>query len=275
MPGSTDDKIVDLRTHRENRGRLGPMKSQSDALNRAQELVYQAWEADDPIERVEIAEQALKVSPLCADAWGVLAEDAADSLEEEIEFYREGVKAGERSLGETFFTREKGKFWGLIETRPYMRARAGLAHCLWDAGEVDEAIGHYRALLELNPSDNQGTRFLLLSSLVLLGRHQDAYRLMDSNPEDEHSAMWAYSRALLGFRQHGDRRAPREARAFAVRANRHVPAYLGGTRKMPKFPPDYVVAGDKTEAVSYVYDNRQAWFDTPGAVDWLLKEHDG
>lgn len=267
--------IIDLAHRRRDRDRLGPGRAEQRALDKAQELIYQAWEVTDPIERVEIAEEALALSPLCADAWVMLAEDAAETLEQEIEFYKNAVEAGEKALGEAFFEEEIGRFWGIAESRPYMRARAGLAHCLWDQGEHDAAIAHYEELLQLNPADNQGIRFLLVTSLVLLSRHDDALALMDANPEDEYSAVWAYSRALIDYRERGDAKNARELRAFAVRVNRFVPDYLAGNARMPKFPPDYVNPGDKTEAVSYVYDNRQAWQDTAGAVDWLLKETQG
>ena len=267
------NNIIDLGHQRELRDRNGPRKDELNNLAKAQDLVYEAWDIDDPIERVEIAEEALEISQLCADAWVLLAEDAAESPAQEVEFFQNGVIAGENALGKKFFENESGLFWGCIETRPYMRARAGLANCLWDLGKRDEAIEHYRALLELNPTDNQGVRFVLLTSLLLLNRHEEAYKILDSNPEDEYSANWSYSRALISFREHGDSRSSREARSFAIRTNRYVPSYLAGIRKMPKFPPEYLTPGDKTEAVSYVYDNRQSWIDTKGAVDWLLNEH--
>lgn len=264
--------IIDLANRRRDRDRQGPGRSEQKALDRAQELIYRGWEVMDPIERVEIAEEALEISPLCADAWVMLAEDAAETLEQEIEFYLKAVEAGERALGEAMFEEEMGRFWGIPETRPYMRARAGLAHCLWDQGQHDAAIAHYYELLNLNPADNQGIRFLLVTSLALLSRHEEALALMDANPEDEYSAVWAYTRALIGFREHGDNKRTRELRAFAVRVNRFVPAYLSGGARMPKYPPDYVNPGDKTEAVSYVYDNRQAWLETEGSTEWLLRE---
>lgn len=272
MPKKSPTNIVNLASHRRDRDRQGPGRAEQKALDRAQELIYRGWEIMDSIERVEIAEEALEISTLCADAWVMLAEDAAESLEQEIEFYEKAVEAGEKALGEAFFESEVGRFWGVPETRPYMRARAGLAHCLWDQGEQDKAIAHYFELLKLNPADNQGIRFLLVTSLVLLGRHAEALALMDTNPEDEYSAVWSYTRALIGFREHGDDKRSRELRAFAVRVNRFVPAYLSGASRMPKFPPDYVNPGDKTEAVSYVYDNRQAWQDSAGAIEWLLGE---
>lgn len=33
-----------------------------------------------------------------------------------------------------------------------MRARFGLAQCLEELGNLDEAVGHYRELLRLNPN---------------------------------------------------------------------------------------------------------------------------
>ena len=271
MAKSPQSNIIDFADRRRDRSRQGPGRGELDALRRAQELVYRGWETPESIDRVELAEEALEISALCADAWVMLAEDAAESLEQEIEYYQNAVDAGERALGEAFFEKQVGRFWGLPETRPYMRARAGLAHCLWDQGEHQAAIAHYFDLLELNPGDNQGIRFLLVTSLILLGRHVEALRVMDANPEDEYSAVWAYSRALISFREQGDVAESRTQRAFAVRVNEFVPDYLSGQARMPKFPPDYVSPGEKSEAVSYVYDNRQAWLDTPGSIDWLLK----
>jgi tetratricopeptide (TPR) repeat protein len=82
------------------------------------------------------------------------------------DLYEMGVRAGERALGEEFFTEEVGNFWGILETRPYMRAREGLANALWALGERDQALAHYREMLELNPVDNQGVRYELADCLL-------------------------------------------------------------------------------------------------------------
>ncbi|HXY17585.1 MAG TPA: tetratricopeptide repeat protein [Gaiellaceae bacterium] len=69
------------------------------------------------------------------------------------------VAAGERALGPRIFAEGAGYFWGLVETRPYMRARAALAALLWKLGRREEALEHARELLRLNPNDNQGIRY--------------------------------------------------------------------------------------------------------------------
>ena len=81
----------------------------------------------------------------------------------------------------------------------------------------------------------------------------------------------AYSAALLAFRREGDSPASRERRREALEANPYVPAYLSGRRRLPRFPPEHVGIGDKNEAVAYVFDAREAWRKTRGAIPWLLK----
>jgi hypothetical protein len=122
----------------------GPMDAIASTANtpgeRAQELVYRAIDARGR-RRIQLARKALELSGDCADAYVLLAEQSGDpSLARDL--YAQGVAAGERALGPTAFTEEAGHFWGDVRTRPYMRARFGLARCLEDLGERDEALPH-------------------------------------------------------------------------------------------------------------------------------------
>ncbi len=47
------------------------------------------------------------------------------------------MPAGERALGPQLFEQEAGRFWSLVEARPYMRARLGLAQVLEALGAVE------------------------------------------------------------------------------------------------------------------------------------------
>src|SRR5690606_36444781 len=112
-----------------------------DPTAAAQDIMYDAWETTSRSKRIALARKALKVSPLCADAYVPLAEEEASALEEVLDYYQRGVEAGELAIGEDF-EEYAGHFWGLLETRPYMRARAGLAALLWRLGRRREAVGH-------------------------------------------------------------------------------------------------------------------------------------
>ncbi len=65
-----------------------------------------------------------------------------------------------------------------------MRARHGLALTLLTLGEDAAAMEHFRAMLKLNPNDNQGIRYLLLGSLL---QHDDvpALRALLADYPDE------------------------------------------------------------------------------------------
>src|SRR5579871_1074697 len=239
---------------------------QDTPLGKAQALMYRAFEESDEKKRIQLAKDALAISPDCADAYNLLAEHAP-TLKETRRLYEQGVAAGERALGPEAFQRDVGRFWGILETRPYMRARLGLAHGLWSAGRREEAVQHLQDMLRLNPGDNQGVRYTLAGFLLFLDRDEDLARLLQEN--DEPSATWAYSKALLAFRQHGDTPEARQLLTQAKKTNKHVPRYLTGEKYPPAVQPRYYSPGDENEALNYIGSFLAAWKSTPGAVAWL------
>jgi len=233
----------------------------------AQALLFEAFAENDPQSRVERARQALALWPDCADAYVLLAENTG-SRKESLALYEQGVAAGERALGPEIFEQEAGHFWGLLETRPYLRARLGLAHSLWTAGRREEAVRHLQEMLRLNPNDNQGVRYTLAGFLLFLDRDDHLARLLQQYP-DEGLATWAYSKALLTFRQEGDTAEARELLEEAKKANRHVPDYLLGRKFPPDQRPGPYSPGDENEALNYLGGFMAAWKETPEAIAWL------
>lgn len=242
-----------------------------DPTSKAQDVMYEAWERTTSRARIALARKALTISPLCADAYVLLAEEAARSVEEARDFYAKGVEAGELALGAEGFAEHAGHFWGFLETRPYMRARVGLALTLLKLGDEDGAVSHFRDMLRLNPNDNQGIRYLLAGCL-LRRDEADALKELLAAYEDEGTAFWLYTQALLAFRDggDGDKRATKLARE-ALRANEHVPGILAGTTPPEPSPKGYVTMGGLDEATDYVTECGPAWHRTPGAVAWLTK----
>ncbi|MBC8253442.1 MAG: hypothetical protein H8E35_05375 [Ardenticatenia bacterium] len=238
-------------------------------LQRAQDLMYQAWEESNPARRIILAHEALEICPDCADAYVLLAEEEAGTLGRALEYYQKGVEAGERALGKEYFEEEKaGGFWLLLETRPYMRARRGLANVLWELGRNEEAMIHYQDMLRLNRNDNQGIRYTLLNLLLEMGLNAEARRLLEEYEEDA-TAEWLYTRALLAFRSGGASQGAESALREALEMNRHVPVYLTGRKRIPLRLPPNIVLGDDSEAASYASAFLGHWRRTPGAVEWL------
>lgn len=245
-------------------GLVGPREE--TPLSKAQDLMYEAFESHDPMERVELAKKALELCPDCADAYVLLAEHTKNR-KEALDLFEKGVAAGERALGPEAFRDDVGHFWGLIETRPYMRAREGLASTLWTMGRRDEAIGHLQDMLRLNPNDNQGVRDTLAGWLLAEERDEELARLFEQY--DEETTHWAYSKALVAFRQHGDTPESRRLLQRARKANQHVPAYLLGQKPLPLERPGWYSPGDRNEAIFYAGGALSGWKETPGATAWL------
>ena len=262
------DRRAMERVMREVAAGLGGERGEETPLDRAQEVMYRAFEASGA-EQVRLARKALEISPDCADAYVLLAEHA-QTAEEARKHYEQGVAAGERALGKQAFEEYAGHFWGILETRPYMRAREGLAQCLWEAGRREEAAEHYQELLRLNPNDNQGVRYSLATLLLDLDRDEDLRRLV-AEYEDDASAVWAYTKALLAFRDGGDPRRPTSCWRRQRRSTSTFRPTCWGTSNCPASSRPTSAMGGEDEAVSYVVGNRRGWLNTPGAISWLRK----
>jgi hypothetical protein len=95
----------------------------------------------------------------CLDAHAHLGNLAFDHAPKEaIRHYEAGLRIGELSLGRAF---EGVLPWGLVDNRPFLRCMKGFGLCLWRLGRFEEAQATFDRMLWLNPSDNQGVRFLV------------------------------------------------------------------------------------------------------------------
>ncbi len=76
------------------------------------------------------------------------------------------------------FEEQVGHFWGILETRDYMRARYGVLEALLKiktTAAVQAALGHILDMLRLCRSDNMGVRSLAPSIYLRLSKDQGCY----------------------------------------------------------------------------------------------------
>jgi tetratricopeptide (TPR) repeat protein len=181
----------------QNDGRLPP-NIPDTAPSRAAQLIDQAWQQSSRKKRIELAEQALDIDPNEADAYVLLAQDKATSARQAVDFYKRGMEAGERALGRTFFEENGGYFWGLIETRPFMRAKQGYAETLSLLEDLDGAIEQYNQLLELNPNDNQGIRYFLMEAYLRQKRYEYVADVIEQD-DDDFSVHTIFNQVLVEY----------------------------------------------------------------------------
>ncbi|MBY0332651.1 MAG: tetratricopeptide repeat protein, partial [Acetobacteraceae bacterium] len=239
------------------------------AANGAQVGFCDAMDAETAAARLAAITVLLRGNPLSADAWGALAMAAPEGSPLALALWQQAVAAGTLAVGPLGFLDMEGEFWGYLETRPYMRARAGLAQELWRQGRHDAAIGELQDLLRLNPNDNQGLRYRLLGWLLELG-HDVAAAALHARYDGDGYAGWLYGAALLAFRRNGgDSAAARQSLRDALAGNPHLGPLLAGTVPMPKRLPEAYSPGEASEAQVAWREMQPAWAATPGALAWL------
>lgn len=237
-------------------------------LELAQDKMYDAFDAVGD-KRIELAREALAISPDCADAYVLLAEETTETVKEARDLYQKGVEAGERALGKEFFEENAGHFWGIVETRPYMRALMGLAEGTELLEEFKQAAEYYREALRLNPNDNQGVRYALARCLLREGADNEVAELLDKYKEDS-TAAWLYTRSLWLYRKEGATKLAEESLIKALKVNTYVPLYMLGAAKASDEPIPYFERGGEKEAIDYVTRYGLGWLQTEGAIPWLL-----
>jgi tetratricopeptide (TPR) repeat protein len=116
-------------------------------------------DAGDRLQAIRILMELCQSDLRCLDAHAHLGNFDFDSMPEKaIRHYEVGLRIGELSLGEDF---DGLLHWGLIDNRPFLRCMHSYGLCLWRLGHFDDADRVFERMLWLNPSDNQGVRFLI------------------------------------------------------------------------------------------------------------------
>ena len=235
---------------------------------RSQDLVLQAYD-ETPAKGKKLIKQALELDPDNADAYNYLA-SVENDVDKALALYRQAVEAGERALGEEFMQENKGHFWGLFETRPYMRAKSGVAGCLYAKNRVNATIEVYREMIELNPSDNQGVRYLL-ATILLSKKDLSDYESFVKKYEGEDSALWHYNNALYHFKKMGKSAKSDGELMKAYKFNPYVMEFMLGLKELPEEMPQFIGRGDENEAVAYIFDAIHTWGKTDGALNWMYE----
>lgn len=193
-----------------------------------------------------------------------------DNPLETIEDYQRAIDLFRSTKGEKYFEENKGYFWGMLESRPFMMHLLEQAMLLWDAGQRDRAVSQLQYLLELNPNDNQGVRYVLMSRLLELDRLDEAQELFDFYDE-EYSADWLFSKLLLSIKSNQNKDIIEELYEEAVEENEFIIPFLVGKKKIPKVLPSFYSPGDENEAIIYVDLAQRAWKNNKKAIKMLKK----
>ncbi|AQQ71444.1 hypothetical protein SMSP2_01818 [Limihaloglobus sulfuriphilus] len=239
--------------------------------HKAQELVYEAMDCiyHDEDKALGLCRKALKLYPNCIDALVMIAEVECQTIAAYANAMEKAVEAGRSELGAKCFKEDKGYFWGLLETRPFMRAMMQLAtsYKLMGKRYLSKAIAIFEEMLELNPNDNQGVRDILVDCYLADKSYDKAGKLIKQYEENS-LAVFNWARVLLAYATEGKEAADKEFKS-AKKQNEYVARYLSGKKRVPKEEPQYYSPGDVSEAIYCCRVLKEAWKSHPEAKLWL------
>ena len=138
-------------------GSMGEIETADDYLELAEQAASKK-------KRLNYLKKALELEPDHVDAQlQLILTEAEDAPEARLTALEDLIKKAAKPLEEEgCFERGTGAFWGIMETRPYMRVRREHLGSLIECGMMQLAIEECRQLLELCEGDNLGIRYLLM-----------------------------------------------------------------------------------------------------------------
>ena len=234
----------------------------------AQDLVFEAYELTPAKARLNI-DKAFKLDPNCIEAYEYLA-SREKKAEKALVIFEKGIAIGRKKFGGKFLEQNKGIFWGIHETRPFLRCLYNKADILLIMGKITESVVVMEEILELNTGDNQGVRFQLLSVLIMLDDPEKFKKYDKMFADDKHSASILYSRALFAFKTEGNNAHARKILNNAFNKNPFVVQKMLD-KDFKLIDVNGYTLGSPEEADIYLSYALHSWYKTEGAFDWLFE----
>lgn len=261
--------VVDREASKERRSTVESVLrafAKDDDWKRAQDYIEQANQVTGK-KRAKYAKEALASCDMCVEAYVLLAQDST-TLDDAINTFRQGTKAGEKMIAHFARDLETKHYWDVPEIQSYLMVLQALANCLELSGDFDGAIDLYEQLLTLNPEDHQAARFSLAPCLLQAERYDDLEQRL-KECKDEPSAWIGFTKALYLFKTAGPSKKAITALDQAIERNPFVLQYMAGLVELPDGEPEMVELGGESEAQAYVMQYGHQWQSTTGALDWI------
>ncbi|MDD3498614.1 MAG: hypothetical protein PHH24_03910 [Candidatus Moranbacteria bacterium] len=232
---------------------------------KAQDLVFGAYDLEFPEAKENIAE-ALELDPDCIEAYEYLGSHEPEPRIAML-FFEKGISIGEKKFEGKHLKENIGHFWGLRDTRPYMRCLQFQTECLDAIGKTGECIAILEKMIKLNPNDNQGIRGRLMLYLIEANNYEK-YVKYDTQFKGEISTFALFNRALYAYKTEGICASSNKKLRDATKFNKFVlPKLL--KQEYPSDIPDHYGPGDENEAIIYLFYAYPIWYSTRGAIAWL------
>ncbi len=145
----------------------------------ADDYVILAERAETKKEEIDYLKKALSLDPEHVDArLNLIGIEKADNKVEMIDELEKLLKReAERLEKKGYFENEKGNFYSILETRPYIRVKYELMNTFCSCSMMSAAIKEGEEIIALNKVDNLGARYVLMHLYALMEDEKKSLKL--------------------------------------------------------------------------------------------------
>ena len=219
-------------------------------LDDAYELLEKAENAKSKTQAIKYAKEAYDICPGCFDAI-LFQVHLEDNPLKRWKLLEEGLKfEKDRLEDEGYFEKDNiGLFYGMFETRPYVRGLYAKADYLILDGKIKQARDICKEILRLNQNDNMGSRYLLMAIYAYFEEENDMLKLYKKYPEEALEMLFPLF--ILYYKLGNDKKA-KEYLSRINKANPHFIKFFKGTMKENTgIPYRHYAKGDSSEVIMY------------------------
>lgn len=219
-------------------------------MAQAYEWLERAENAKTEKTQIKYAKKALEICPECIDASLFLAVLKKNPFEM-IRNVEEAVEQERKRLEkEKYFTKDYiGVFYGVFETRGYMRGMDMLLRMYADKGMTTKAIEVAKEILKLNENDNMGARFILMSLYALREEEKELKALYKKYSYDCVESLVPF---LVLYYKLGEYAKAQEYLAKINKCNKHFKGYFKDEIPESECMDGYYKIGDISEVLNCV-----------------------
>lgn len=236
----------------------GEIEYENTPLDDAYEILEEAQNAKTEKEAIKLAKKAYEKSKECFDA--ILFQcDLEENGIKRMKLLDEGLAFEKNRLKkEKYFDKENiGHFYGIFETRPYIRGLVIKAEYLLEEGKLRQAESVCKEVLKLNKNDNMGARYLLMAIYATLEEENDMLKLHKEYPEE--SLEMIFPLFALYYKLGNDKKAKEYLNRVDKCNSNFVKFFKGTIKESKEVNLGYYSRGDSSEIFMYL-----------GRYDYLL-----
>ena len=156
-----------------------------------------------------------------------------------------------RLTKEKYFDKENiGHFYGVFETRPYIRGLATKVEYLLEEGKLRQAANVCKEVLRLNENDNLGARYLLMAIYATLEEEKDMLDLYKKYPEEDLEMLFPLF--AIYYKIGNDKKAKDYLNRIDKCNSNFVKYFKGTIKPSEKINHGYYSRGDSSEIFMYL-----------------------